>query len=153
MKPLAVGAGILLACLALCIGMLALLDHYTGEAAGQLEEARRLANAGQFDEATAAVEAVWAQWQERRGFFGIVLRHDEADQVHTTFRQLVEYGRNGTVEEFEPTCADLIEQIRHLSDMEKPRYYNVLAAPLRSVSRVSTRGWPPGGRPCWLMLL
>ena len=112
MKHLATGVVILLLCLAICFTSLAVLDRWTTHATSQLEQALEMADR--------------EYWRRRRGFFGMVLRHTEADQVNSTFRQLVEYAQNGCAEEFEPTCADLIEQINHLCDMEKPYYYNVL---------------------------
>ena len=126
MKHLATGVVILLLCLALCFTSLAVLDRWTTHATSQLEQALELADREYFDEAEALVTETWEFWRRRRGFFGMVLRHAEADQVNSTFRQLVEYAQNGCSEEFEPTCADLIEQINHLCDMEKPYYYNVL---------------------------
>ena len=126
MKHLATGVVILLLCLAICFTSLAVLDRWTTHATSQLEQALELADREYFDEAEALVTETWEFWRRRRGFFGMVLRHAEADQVNSTFRQLVEYAQNGCSEEFEPTCADLIEQINHLCDMEKPYYYNVL---------------------------
>lgn len=126
MKHLLMGVSILLLCLGLCIVSISVLDRWTTHAVTQLDRAMALADQELFDEAELLVNETWEFWRKRRGFFGMVLRHAESDQVNSTFRQLVEYAQNGCTEEFEPTCADLMEQINHLCNMEKPYYYNVL---------------------------
>ena len=95
MKHLATGVVILLLCLAICFTSLAVLDRWTTHATSQLEQALELADREYFDEAEALVTETWEFWRRRRGFFGMVLRHAEADQVNSTFRQLVEYAQNG----------------------------------------------------------
>ena len=87
MKHLATGVVILLLCLAICFTSLAVLDRWTTHATSQLEQALELADQEYFDEAEALVTETWEFWRRRRGFFGMVLRHTEADQVNSTFRQ------------------------------------------------------------------
>ena len=128
MRYFYIGLAILLLCLALCFTVTAVLDHYTEEAASLLEQAAERADRGDFQAAAQLVARTRDFWEQHHGFFGIALRHAESDTINSTFRELLEYAENECTEEFEPTCADLIAQIRHLSDMEKPYYYNILAA-------------------------
>ena len=128
MKYLYVGIAILAICLAACTASTWALSKYTDHAVSLLEQAQLHADAGSFQQAEQLVRQAKEFWQDHHGFFGVILRHDEADQINATFWELVEYAQNNCSEEFEPSCAMLIEQINHLSDMEKPHYYNVLAA-------------------------
>lgn len=122
------GVGILLLCLALCIVSTSLLSRDTQTAAAILQEAQNAAEAGDFVSAARLTGQAREFWESRRGFFGMVVRHAEADQINTTFRALQSYAEQGVRGEFAPTCAGLIEQIRHLAEMEAPHYYNILAA-------------------------
>ena len=124
-----VGLGILLLCLALCTVSVCVLQGAAEQTTALLEQAMELGNQQRFDEAEPLTDRALELWNAHRGFFGVILRHDEADEVNAAFEELQEYARNGCVEEFEPTCARLIEQIHHIADMELPLYYNVLAVP------------------------
>lgn len=125
MRPLIVGAALLALCLALCAGAVTLLGRYTEEAAEALESAQAMADRGDYRGAAEQVRAAWETWEGRRGFCGVVLRHAEADTVHAGFRRLLSYGENAVEEEFQPACAELIAQLRHLAEAERPHYYNV----------------------------
>lgn len=85
-----------------------------------MEQAAERADRRDFQAAAQLVARTRDFWERHHGFFGIALRHAESDTINSTFRELLEYAENECTEEFEPTCADLIAQIRHLSDMEKP---------------------------------
>lgn len=126
MKYLYLGAGILALGLALCIVSTAALGRQTDRAAALLDQALEAADRGDFDAAEVRTRRAMDLWERHKGFFGMILRHDEADQVTSTFRALAEYAKNHCAEEFSPTCAQLLAQIRHLSEMEAPHYYNIL---------------------------
>ena len=128
MKHFYVGLGILVLCLALCTVSICILSRTAEQTTVLLEQAMELGNQRRFDEVEPLTDQAMALWSGHQGFFGIILRHDEADEVNATFEELQEYVRNSCVEKFEPTCARLIEQIRHIADMELPLYYNVLTA-------------------------
>ena len=125
MKFLYIGLALLLACLVFCISTTVALDHYTSQASQQLETALELSQAGDLSTALKLVAEAQALWDRHHGFWGVILRHAEADEINAVFQELVAYARNNCKEEFEPTCANLIERIHHLSDMEKPYYYNI----------------------------
>ena len=125
-KYLLTGVGILLLCLLLCMAVISVLNSYTAYALSLLEQAQDAARQGEFSVAEDCVSGTLAFWEDHRGFFGVVVRHAEADQINTTFHALREAARMESAEEFLPACADLMEQIRHLSDMEQPRYANIL---------------------------
>ena len=107
MRYLYWGIAILALCLILCVVCTALLGVYTQEVTAVLERARDAASAGDFDAAARLAVRAQCIWESHRGFFGMTLRHH-------------------IQEEFEPVCADLIEQIQHLYEMEMPYFYNIL---------------------------
>ena len=132
MKHLYIGFGILLLCLVLCWVSLFVLDRTAERTTGLLQQALELGDREYFSQAQTLTEEALDLWNAHRGFFGVILRHDEADEVNAAFEELREYVRNDCIEEFEPACARLIEQIHHIADMERPRYYNVLSVVLAS---------------------
>lgn len=127
MKYLYVGIAILALCLALCVTTTCMLTRYTKEASQMLEEAQTHAAQAQYDAATRLVSQSNKLWKRHHGFFGIILRHDEADDVNAMYQRLLAYAEEESSEEFLPTCAELIQRIHHLADMELPHYYNVLS--------------------------
>ena len=126
MKYLWIGAALLALCMVVCTVSTAVLDRDTAWAVCRLEDARQQADAGHLSSACTLVMEAQEFWQSRRGYWGVFLRHSETDEINAVFQQLAAYAQAGCAEEFSPTCAGLIARIRHLADMEKPRYYNVL---------------------------
>lgn len=126
MKYLYIGVTILALCLTLCLVLTAALERHTKEAADLLQQALDYADQEQFAQAEQLVLQAQALWHDKHGFFCTMLRHDAANEIYTTFYELIEYAQNDCVEEFEPSCAALIEQIRHLAEIENLSYYNIL---------------------------
>ncbi len=91
-----------------------------------LERAREAGSTGDFGEAARQVDAAVALWEEKKGFFGMALRHNDLDEINASFCELRAYAEGANEDEFAPACAGLIARIRHISEMEKPYYYNVL---------------------------
>lgn len=126
MKYLYTGVGILLGCLILCLTVTGALDRALAQTASELEQARLLGEAGELGQAAQWVDRAAAGWEGRKGFLGIVLRHDELDKAVGAFRKLRICAANGDAEEFVPECAELIETLGQVAEREKPYYYNVL---------------------------
>ena len=125
MKFLYTGLGILAVCLLLCIVMTTVLDRFTSEAVSHMEQARSLGEAGAYEQAARYVEKASVNWENRMGFFGIILPHDHLDEVGSAFRRAQVYAKNDNGDEFGPICVELIDTLRNLSEMETPHYYNV----------------------------
>ena len=125
MKFLYTGAGILLACLLLCIIVTSTLNRYTEEAVSQIEQARQLGEAGEYEEAADCIEKATVRWEERMNFFGIALPHEHLDKVDEAFQKTQAYARIKNSSEFGPNCITLIEDIRSLAEIETPKFYNV----------------------------
>lgn len=126
MKYFYTGLGLLAACLAVCLTTMLLLDKYTQAANDVLQEAIELAEHGDYHGAAQKVESAQSGWKAHRGFFGIMLRHDEADEVNAAFQALSRYAQVESKEEFLPNCAELMERVTHLAEMERPSYFNIL---------------------------
>ncbi len=126
MKYLYAALAILLACLILCIAVVGRLDRYTARAVETLERAQASGTSGDFGEAARQVDEAIALWEEKKGFFGMALRHNDLDEITASFCELRAYAGGANEDEFVPACAGLIARIRHISEMEKPYYYNVL---------------------------
>ena len=77
-------------------------------------------------EALAAVERAAAIWKRHGDYFGTVLRHDEIDGVAGEFARLDVTVRAGDWDEFLPSCAALLETLRHIREMELPYFFNIL---------------------------
>lgn len=125
MKHLIIGVGILLLCLALCLTVTAILGQYTDRLVGMLEQALEDAREGDWASAGAALQDAEDFWNRHRGFWGVALRHAEVDTVDSFFAQLTVHVKTGS-EDFASTCTDLIRQIHHLEQSERPAYYNIL---------------------------
>ncbi len=126
MRYLYCGVGILLVTLAFCLVSVTTLDRYGQDVMDQLEVATELGKDGQYNQALTVVEKAQAEWKSHVTLFGILLRHDEADQVVSAFDALAEYARMEIEEEFTSNCAELIAQIDHIMEMEWPYLYNIL---------------------------
>lgn len=126
MKFLRLGVGVLLACFLLCAAAASSLDRCTGEASTRLEQAQRFGSTGNFEEAARWISQASEVWEARKGFLGSTLRHEELDEIEVGFRSLLAIAEQEADDQFAPACAELIARIRHVSEMEKPFYYNVL---------------------------
>jgi len=125
-KHLYAALAILLVCLILCFTVVERLDRYTSRTAETLEQARTAGSSGDFGEAARQVREAFSFWDEKKGFFGMALRHNDLDSINEAFCELRAYAEGENEDEFAPACAGLIARIRHIAEMEKPYYYNVL---------------------------
>ncbi len=126
MRHLYAALAILLACLILCLVVVGRLDRYTTRTAETLERAQAAGSSGDFGEAADQVREAFALWDGKKGFFGMALRHNDLDSINEAFCELRAYAEGANEDEFAPACAGLIARIRHIAEMEKPYYYNVL---------------------------
>lgn len=125
-KFLVLGCFLLIFCLVACLGSVFALQHYADQTTAMLERAKDAAHVSDYETALVIVEEAGDYWQSHQGFFGMVLRHDEADGVFSDFEALAEYARYAIEEEFASNCAELIAQIEHIVEMEWPHLYNIL---------------------------
>ena len=125
MKYCCIGLILLLSMLAFCIFSTAFICTYTQETTAYLEKGFQLAEQENFQDATKQIEEAFHTWYSHHGFFGIVLRHAESDEVNSYFQSVLQYAKNENSEEFFGACAQLMASIEHVANMELPHYYNI----------------------------
>lgn len=126
MKHLWFGLGIIILLFSLCIGSFCLLQVKTEETLLCLEQAQ--AAAEKEDSAAALRHSAAAQrvWEENEGFIDMVMSHEETDDIHREFSDLMVYAKTGKREEFLSSCAKLLAMVEHLTEMERPIWRNLL---------------------------
>ena len=100
--------------------------RFTQQAAQQLEQAQRLAEADRWEEAGALTEAVFQRWQGHSFYFHAVMRHQDTDDILRTFCQVRQYIQLEEMDQYAAANADLAVQLRLLGEMEAPSLENVL---------------------------
>lgn len=131
MKYLYVALGILAVILGFCLTTTLLLDRYVDETSACLKSAQTHAEQGDFDSAAEQVQKAMGIWDKHQGLFGVILRHDEADEVSFSLHSLLAYAEISDADDFRAECAELIARIDHVSGLENPHYYNILSAFVR----------------------
>jgi len=126
MKHLWFALGIMILLFAVCIGSFYLLQAKTQQTLLFLEQAQ--AAAEREDRASALRRSAEAQraWEENEGFIDIVMSHEETDDIHREFSDLMVYAETGKREEFLSSCAKLLAMVEHLTEMERPIWRNLL---------------------------
>ena len=117
---------LLLILLLFCVFCALMTQRYTRQVLSLLEAGFSYGEAGRFSQAADHVRQAQALWDAHTGFWGVVLRHTEADQALTGFQSALLYAETQEESEFLSACAQLIASIRHIAEMELPHYYNVL---------------------------
>lgn len=65
-------------------------------------------------------------WKSHEPFFGTVLRHDEIDNVVEEFARLESYASTEDQDDFLSNCKALIARLKHIQEMEKPTFQNIM---------------------------
>lgn len=125
MKHLLIGLSLVAAVTGFCLWSASYVRGAVEETARLLEAAYEAAEADQFSQARAAVQAAADTWDRYAGYFGTVLRHDEIDGVVEEFARLQVTVQAGDQDEFLPGCAALLETLDHVRDMELPVFANL----------------------------
>ena len=125
MKHLLIGLSLVAAVTGFCLWSASYVRGAVEETARLLEAAYEAAEADQFSQARAAVQAASDTWDRYGGYFGTVLRHDEIDGVVEEFARLQVTVQAGDQDEFLPGCAALLETLDHVRDMELPVFANL----------------------------
>ena len=126
MKQLWIGIGILAGLVAVCLGAFGLLRARTVETTALLSQAQAAGVAGDTDGAIRYSLAARAQWEKHAGYIDAVMSHEETDDIHREFSDLLVYAENDKREEFLSSCGRLLVMVEHLTQMERPYWYNIL---------------------------
>ncbi len=126
MKQLWMGIGILAGLVAVCLGAFGILHAKNAETTMLLAQAQTAGEQGNEEDALRYSLAAKAQWEENAGFIDTVMSHEETDDIHREFSDLLVYAENNKREEFLSSCGRLLVMVEHLTEMERPYWYNIL---------------------------
>ena len=102
------------------------MEAWTGQAAQQLEQAQLLATLGDWEQARVKTRSALEGWESHRLYLHALLRHSDTDQIHRTFRAVLQYLSLEEMDQYAAANIDLIAQLRLLSEMERPSLENLL---------------------------
>ncbi len=119
------GLFLLVITLALCLVSLHALGGIIAGTEAGLVRAHELAGAGDYPAAADAVRSAERQWQSHELFLGAVLRHSESDELQFLFARLPAYADSDNTAEFQASCLELREHLRHILDTEQAHLYNI----------------------------
>ena len=92
----------------------------------QLEEAERLALAGDWEGTAAAIQEGYDEWSKRQTYLHIVTNHDAVDAAEAMYHRALAFARSEEDSELRAELADLRDQLRLLAEMEEFSVKNVL---------------------------
>ena len=87
---------------------------------------RSAASRDDFEAAAAALQTAKDTWTKHERFFGVVLAHEELDEVNIAFAELLQYAALEDKDDFLAGSARLVATIEHIREMEVPSYHNLL---------------------------
>lgn len=117
--------------LSLCFSIAAssAVQHACSETNALLQQAQSAARREDYAAARVYLDKADAAWAGRERFFGVVLRHEEADDVFRDFASLKAYAETQDTDEFLSVCASVMATIEHISGMTHATFHNILSAP------------------------
>lgn len=126
MRHVITALAILLAVVALCVFSAWYVRDGAGETLTLLQTAEMAAAAGEFHRAEAAVAAAKTRWETLEAPFGVLISHEEMDQITQCFSALLQYARTEDGDEFAAVFAQTRFLLEHLRLMQLPTVYNVM---------------------------
>ena len=125
-KGLLLPAALLAAILAFCLWNSAAMTAGAARWRAQLEEADRLAQAGDWEGAAASLQAGYADWSARQTYLHVVTNHDAVDGAEAMFHRALAFAASEEDSELRAELANLRDQLRLLAEMEEFSLKNVL---------------------------
>lgn len=126
MRRIWIAVTMLAAITALSVWWVQEAEAFTGQAASYVEQAQQSAQEGDMDAAHLQIQRAQQVWDLRRGLYGAMMRHQEADEITMDFAAAEVNAGLERREEFLVLCAQLLTELHHIADMERPRLYNIL---------------------------
>lgn len=125
-KGLLLPAALLGGILAFCLWNSGIMASHTARWRAQLEEADRLARAGDWDSAAAAIQEGYAAWTARQTYLHIVTNHGAVDGTEAMYRRSMAFAERREDSELRAELAGLRDQLRALAEMEEFSLRNIL---------------------------
>lgn len=117
---------ILSAILAFSLWNCAAVTAHTERWSGQLEAAAGLAALEDWEGAGDVLRDSYRDWSSHQTFLHIVERHDSVDDAEAMYRRAAAFAREQESSEFQAELADLRDQLRLLSEVERFSIKNIL---------------------------
>ena len=102
------------------------IDRLTDSVASQLVISQAAAERGDLEGALAGVEEGLRIWQGEARYAAIFMNHRDADAVQDTISHLQELLLQGDAAGAQAAYRQLIDQLKHISDMERPSVGSIL---------------------------
>lgn len=132
MRHIIISVSLLVLSLAFCLVSSSLVSRACSETNALLQQAQSAAQREDFETARRYLKEADETWAERERFFGVVLRHDEADDVFRDFAELKAYAETTDSDEFLAACASVMATIEHIGAMTRAAFHNILSAPCKT---------------------
>ena len=126
MKRLWIALAILLAILVGSLANIRYVTRVSNQLVDTLNQAERLAEAGDWHSARTLTCQAQEQWEAHSGILYITLCHATADQVNTGFREVLELIQQEAAEEYSAANGVLIAEVEHLAEVEQLSLANLL---------------------------
>lgn len=78
------------------------------------------------DQTEALVKHAASYWQGHQSGFGMLLRHDEVDEIICEMALLEAYAKQEDWDDFDGNCACLLARLRHIKEMQRLTLHNIL---------------------------
>ncbi len=92
----------------------------------ELEKAQLSSAEENWDETVLAVEAAYEHWLSRETYLHIVCVHEDLNNAESLFRRCLILSHDGDIPEFHSNIAELISQLKLLSQAESVSLKNIL---------------------------
>lgn len=124
-KGMLLPAALLGGLLAFCLWNGAAVGERTARWRAQLEEADRLALAGDWDAASAALRRSRADWERGQTYLRVVTNHDAVDSAEAMYHRCLAFAERREDSELRAELAGLRDQLRAMAEMEEFSLRNV----------------------------
>lgn len=125
MKQILIAVVTLALTLAFCLFSSWFVREQAGLTLGELRLAQVQAGRDDFENAADAVLAASQRWHKNERFFDTTLRHDDVDGVSAGFASLHQYALAENRDDFAASCAELIEKLQRIRQMQLPLISNI----------------------------
>ena len=126
MKHLWIALGLLAAVLLCSFCSVQVLSRSTEAVSASLSQAQEHAQRGDYAAAAQQVSRAQELWEEAEAPLGVLLHHEETDEIRFQLAALSAAANPQEPEDFLCRCAELLARLEHLKELDRPRYYNIL---------------------------
>jgi thioredoxin-like negative regulator of GroEL len=126
MRRLYGALGALLLIAGLMLWHIQAVERETGLLIGTLQQAEQAVEQGDEGKALRLTNQAHTQWQRSEGWFGVVLRMGDTEEVSDGFQKLLDCLREEQWTDYRSASHALMRRISRLAEMERLRWSNIL---------------------------